>query len=484
MKGSNARHLRQPGNARIVRGIVGVLVLTAALAGASSALARSYQNEYAPFAHCPLGTPGISLCLASTVTGGEFKMGSTAVPIEKTVTLQGGLKAKDTGTRRAHRGQNPLAGTLTVPGGLVGVEGVGGEVTATAELAGVAHINLAALFSDSETLVELPVKVKLDNPALGEECYIGSDSEPVTLDLTVGKTDPPPPNEPIQGSNGTRTSKDEVTTIEGAELVDNSFAVPGVSGCGGILAPVLDLAVDVKAGLPSAAGHNLAIMKGTLLEAEARLVRTEQEIPQFGRCNKVTPVKNGKVDTYGGRFTEAGCVIETAESPEPGKYEWAAGPGPDAQFSGALGRVTFETIGAHKVVCASGSDSGEITGQKTEKLDLALSGCETGTHEPCRSMSAGAGDIDTALTGTLGFVNDSEGRAPAVGLDLRPESGSRLATLECGGTEELLEGGAIAPVSSPDKMLSTLSLKLKELRGLQAPRASKKWLRTRSARRS
>ena len=48
--------------------------------------------------------------------------------------------------------------------------------------------------------VTLPLKVKLSNEMLGEECYIGSDAEPIVLHLTTGETAPPAGTEPIRGS--------------------------------------------------------------------------------------------------------------------------------------------------------------------------------------------------------------------------------------------------------------------------------------------
>jgi hypothetical protein len=44
--------------------------------------------------------------------------------------------------------------------------------------------------------------------------------------------------------------------------VDNSFAAPEASGCGGIFSIIIDPLVDSKLGLPSAAGKNTAIQEG------------------------------------------------------------------------------------------------------------------------------------------------------------------------------------------------------------------------------
>lgn len=75
-------------------------------------------------------------------TSGEFVVGNKKVPITKPITLQGGLKVNpETGVAtfvEAADGNTLSKTPQKVPGGLIGIEGLGGEVTATAELAGLA----------------------------------------------------------------------------------------------------------------------------------------------------------------------------------------------------------------------------------------------------------------------------------------------------------------------------------------------------------
>jgi hypothetical protein len=122
-------------------------------------------------------------------------------------------------------------------------------------------------FGDSTPAVTLPIRVHLENPFLGSSCYIGSSSNPVTLKLTDGTTSPPLPNTPITGTPGTISSNDDgsVTTAAGNLLVDNAFSVPAATNCGITFLDRLLVtpAVNLKEGLPSAAGKNHAIMGGT-----------------------------------------------------------------------------------------------------------------------------------------------------------------------------------------------------------------------------
>ena len=112
-------------------------------------------------------------------------------------------------------------------------------VNATVELAGSAsniEVNLGNLLFETGTALSLPVKIKLSNAILGSNCYLGSNSNPIVIDFTSGETSPPPPNEPIHGSVGEFSSNEAETllTLEGGQLVNNSYAAPGASGCGGI----------------------------------------------------------------------------------------------------------------------------------------------------------------------------------------------------------------------------------------------------------
>jgi hypothetical protein len=271
-----------------------------ALAVASPAFATP-TGEYAVFAHCPLGDASLSACLAAKTETGEFVAGSQAVPITAPITLQGGFtENEETGALTFVGAEG--ADTLTpvpqkVPGGLLGLvkcNEVSNEflravcewvfenkytgVNATTELAAPASsigLNEGNLLGEEGTALSLPVKVHLENPLLGSECYIGSNASPIILNLTTGTTSPPAPNKPIKGSVGKVevNSEGTILTLSKNSLVNNSFAAPGVSGCGESLSFLLDPIVDAKLGLPAAAGHNTAILNGTLHQSGAARVR-------------------------------------------------------------------------------------------------------------------------------------------------------------------------------------------------------------------
>ncbi len=245
-----------------------------ALAAATPAVAtNAFKEEFAPFANCPVETA--QWCMVATTTSGEFKLDLKTTQIVNPVILQGGL-ATDA------FGDQPLIGPTSgeavsktaqpVPGGLTGIsESIGGPVTATAELVGPPSsviVDKGNLLAQSGTAVTLPIRVKLDNENLGEECFIGTEAEPIVLHLTTGTTAPPFPGQPITGSRGTLESagRSKIVKVKGNSLVDNDFAVPGATGCGGTLSPLLDAVVDAGIGIPSPAGTNAAVMSGELEE--------------------------------------------------------------------------------------------------------------------------------------------------------------------------------------------------------------------------
>jgi hypothetical protein len=260
---------------------VGALAAALAALGSAApqALAKPVPNpEFAAFSDCPATVKGVALCVVANTTGGSFTLGNKTVPITKTLTLQGGLTNKSQLLVPAADGNTLSQVPLTVPGGLLGIpglEGIGGEVTATTELAGPVTVNEANLSTGKGPAVILPIKVKLDNTVLGSACYVGSEAEPINLQLITGTTGPPSPNKPITGSPGTLTVNPTATIFKfsGNSLVDNSFSAPGAAGCGGVLSFLIDPVVDLQVGIPAASGHNTAILNGSLAEASAKAVK-------------------------------------------------------------------------------------------------------------------------------------------------------------------------------------------------------------------
>jgi hypothetical protein len=284
--------------------LAGALLL-AMLVPASAAVAAPHHptGEFAQFADCPLSHASLHACLFSESTAGTFTVGKKSVPLKNPVILQAGLEYEnilgEIHVVAAEDGNTLVPTPQTVPGGLLGIEapawwpsflrnlfnetinnGFTG-VTATVELAGPAssiQLSPLNLLIQQGNALSLPVKIKLGNPFLGNSCYIGSNSNPITIGFTTGTTAPPPPNKPITGSPGTGSQNESLTILKfaGGRLVNNSFAAPGANGCGGLFSLLIDPFVNSIVGLPSPAGTNTAILEGKIELAEAFAVRESE----------------------------------------------------------------------------------------------------------------------------------------------------------------------------------------------------------------
>jgi hypothetical protein len=190
----------------------------------------------------------------------------------------------------APKGRTLVAAPAEVPGGLVGLmcpsnvllvtqlceEATHNDlnnVTAQVRLAGTpTDFSVVGGLITGRPIVNLPVKIQLQNPLLGSSCYIGSNSEPIVLrpqSTTVGR----------QSAHGESYGGYSVSffTITGSTLADKTFAVPGANGCGGLLALVVDEAIDLKQGLPSASGRNELVLDS----ATSNLALTEASGPDL-----------------------------------------------------------------------------------------------------------------------------------------------------------------------------------------------------------
>jgi hypothetical protein len=458
-----ARHRSTIGS-RLVLVVLAVSALFAAI-GAASASA-GIDRELSVFADCPTAVPDVNVCAYSTVTGGEFQLGSKTVPINKTIVLQGGLKLGSKELVPAADGNTLSHTPLTVPGGLIGIGLPGEEITATAELAGTVELNTTALLNGGPSVL-LPLKVKLDNPVLLAKCYVGSNSEPVSLTLTTGTTSPPPPNTPINGKTGhlSFAAAGAMVRVTGTVIVDNAFAVPGANGCGplGLEDPV----VDLEAGLPAGAGHNKVVQETEFVEAFPYKLKNQAILPAIGRCVK-TAVK------HTGEFETSKCV---SASPGEGNFEWLEGPGANPNFTTTSATVALEGVDGAKVLCKKSTGSGKYTGAKSLTASLKLTGCTLSSSKAaCQSSGAPSGEIDTSsLAGQLGFIEDRSGPADelivSVGVDL--SQNPTLISAQCAGVSEALSvsGSAIGAIGSLNKMSGSQTLTYSQGSGKQAPEA-------------
>lgn len=264
---------------KAIRGAVaaGAAGIAVSLMGASGATAGDFDR----FVNCPVSNPNVVSCVHAEVNTGAFVLGNKNVPINKTIVLQGGLDANGAFVPTNNGSLTLTEPELNVPGGILGIPGLEGPLTgvrAIAKLRGTPVLSIANFSIQSGVALELPIRVQLKNPALNNDCSIGSTSNPVTLKLTSGTTAPPAPNSPITGALGGFESEGDgqILKFAGFRLVDNAFAAQKAQWCD-IFGTngLVTLAVNASVGLPAAAGRNTGDMGGNFRLTAADVVKTE-----------------------------------------------------------------------------------------------------------------------------------------------------------------------------------------------------------------
>jgi hypothetical protein len=287
--------------------VVCLALLATALAtlGLTGGASAKLTGEFARFQFCPYTNAEVIRCVHSVTNGGTFVLGNKTVTINKEVTIQGGYnEPTEEGPEPefskaffgATNGVTLSKASLAVPGGLLGIvppesspplvkllskfffENSLTGVNSTMELAQsasnikISELNLALA---EGVVLKLPVKIRLENPFLGKNCYVGSSGSPIKLEVRADTTSPPAPNKPITGNGGEVTflESGRILRLTGAELVDNAWSAPAASGCGGILSFLVNPIINSQVGLPAAAGKNTAILKNTIHTVTAQALK-------------------------------------------------------------------------------------------------------------------------------------------------------------------------------------------------------------------
>lgn len=260
------------------------LMTTAVPAAAEPEVAAApptLAGAWAPLNRCPVDDPAMraadgvtvaAACLSSSSASGSITMGGTTLPTGASDLQLGLLNRGGTYTVVAPPGGAIIAAPVQIPGGLLGLmcpsdipfitriceqleNSTLNRVTATIESAGPPRdFNLGAGTGVGQPIVTLPVKIKLSNPFLDPNCYIGSNSNPILL--RPANATRPTGTVVRFNADGTPNPTGEMgyVSLRGADQVDNTFAVPGANGCGFL--GLLDGAVNLKQGLPSPSGEN------------------------------------------------------------------------------------------------------------------------------------------------------------------------------------------------------------------------------------
>ncbi|WP_018653142.1 hypothetical protein [Actinomadura flavalba] len=239
---------------RIAGGTVALAAGGALLSAVAAPASAAPTLPTFSFADCPKlpagADPAFWQCNVAYTYGGTFKLGKIETTITKPIILT------------YANGFDPVTLEEGVVFGSFKAEkfqvqkGLFGDPFLTAVYAQPKYAGGLGFTEDYR--LKLNLRVNVQNPILTGNCDIGSNSNPIRLQLGIAPTNPPPPNTPIQGEPPTPV-QDEPPTLK-TTVVDNAFSVPGSNGCGLGLGPINAL-VNSYAGIPSAAGRNTAIFR-------------------------------------------------------------------------------------------------------------------------------------------------------------------------------------------------------------------------------
>jgi len=255
-----------------------VLAAAAALLVAAPAAFAVQSDQYDAFTACPTGNPQLndpsahfSICAAGSGNA-QLKIGARTIQLQRAgvqfaVTeaeteepdcpLPGACFIKVPGSTTVE--DDPSAVRVGAPGSGQSNPGKGAalQVQITVEAAGdVSAFSLAALLQ-AETpvpLFKLPIKVHVEAPWLGDDCYIGSDQQPIVLEPFIAGA--PSGGEFLGDPNGFGV---EEIVVTGLPLVNKALAIPRAHGCGhgGANSDArANALVNERLGLPSPSGQN------------------------------------------------------------------------------------------------------------------------------------------------------------------------------------------------------------------------------------
>ncbi len=135
-------------------------------------------------------------------------------------------------------------------------------------------------------------------------------------------------------------------------------------------------------------------------------------------------------------------------------------------FKSKSGKSTLETKSGEKVSCTGDTNTGEITGPKTDVATVTFTGCSAFGILKCSTTGAKAGEIILKAISKLVYISKA---AHEAGLDLELE---KELTIECTSSEKLkVRGstiGVLTPVGEPAHEKLTLTF-AQSSKGVQKP---------------
>ncbi len=297
--------------------LIAAFAVSALAAGSALAKKQKYES-LAVYKNCPLGNAEVEICDYATTSGGpeggQFTVGPITIPLSQKIALQFGYHENPETGQLTLYGPEDGAPILVAPPLLVPghpLEEITPEeqeelgwpqslkesyavakkhrLLKTAdeqlELVGTPALNPTNIVFEEGVGVEVPLAIKAENgwlATLGDECHVGSASEPIVQHLTSGADTSPLTEETLHGTAGSLEIFDQGAAIVllGSDLLDNTYPVPAAN-CTGPFSEVLAATIDKVFGVPAVAGASVTELKGDLHEAAAAFVRKNNEFKKL-----------------------------------------------------------------------------------------------------------------------------------------------------------------------------------------------------------
>jgi hypothetical protein len=296
-------------------------------------------NEgWAPVNRCPVDDPtmlaadGISdqaLCIADNAPTGSMTVGNLTVALKNSNHQFGVILGGETSPVVEPSGGGIDSEPVQLPGGVQelvcpshghfarqlcrgshggGWYGSARDATFTLESAGTpTNFNLFAGLFVGAPFASIPTKIHLQSKFLGDDCYIGSEAEPIMFQpANLAEPEPVVAIKPFK-LNGEPVSEEEQGTVVNIESLATSqssaFTVPAASGCG--FRGYFDRAINEKLGLPSSASTNSVTFNENtghvigLAFAEEYAPNDGKELSKYWHAAVVPPERGGHGHGHG-----------------------------------------------------------------------------------------------------------------------------------------------------------------------------------------
>ncbi|MCJ0907354.1 hypothetical protein [Rhodococcus sp. ARC_M6] len=191
-------------------------------------------------------------CLSVVVNSGTFANNGFNLPIANGDMIIAGNLGETDFIPRDDGYLGVYSKPMTVPGGVLGIDLPFNNLFGLAGVKATVQAVEVPIIGENLTTYEftLPVRMKIENAFLGDNCYIGSKESPVVFELKAANQPGDMPETDVTTAYPVGTA-----ALTNVQTADTDFALPGATGCGpfGVLNPI----VNWRAKVPNTTGTSL-----------------------------------------------------------------------------------------------------------------------------------------------------------------------------------------------------------------------------------